>query len=141
MLVILLLNLVLLFLFTQISIADLPGLIEGAYMNRGMGHKFLRHVERTKLLLFMVDLHGFQLNKDWPFRNAFETTVLLNKVGGTKEESEGIGAICEKTGENEAVYVPIIPQDLDHSIRYPHTPSGRSLKILHKGCDNFQTVA
>ena len=126
MLVILLLNLVLLFLFTQISIADLPGLIEGAYMNRGMGHKFLRHVERTKLLLFMVDLHGFQLNKDWPFRNAFETTVLLNKVGGmSKEETRKIGEVYGKMGENEAVYVPIIPQVLGHSIRYPHTPSGR----------------
>ena len=64
-------------------------------MNRGMGHKFLRHVERTKLLLFMVDLHGFQLNKDWPFRNAFETTVLLNKVGNSIEETTNIGEISE----------------------------------------------
>ncbi|ORC85210.1 putative GTP-binding protein [Trypanosoma theileri] len=37
-------------------VADLPGLIEGAYENRGLGHQFLRHVERTQSLAYVVDM-------------------------------------------------------------------------------------
>lgn len=62
-----------------ISAADLPGLIEGAHYNYGMGHKFLKHCLRTKLLLFVVDIDGFQLNPQSAHRTAFETIALLNK--------------------------------------------------------------
>lgn len=65
--------------FRQISIADLPGLIEGAHKNHGLGHRFLKHVERTKLLAFLIDINGFQLSHEYPLRQPFETVALLNR--------------------------------------------------------------
>jgi len=45
-------------------LADIPGLIEGASEGAGLGHQFLRHLSRTRLLLHVVDLSGEELARD-----------------------------------------------------------------------------
>jgi GTPase len=59
-------------------IADIPGLIEGAAEGAGLGHQFLRHLQRTRVLLHLVDLAPFDPETD-PVREAHAIVEELRK--------------------------------------------------------------
>lgn len=61
------------------TIADLPGLIEGSHIKMGLGSRFLKHTLRAKILLFVIDINGFQLDFRSPQRTAFDSIVFLTK--------------------------------------------------------------
>lgn len=54
-------------------VADLPGLIEGASHGEGLGDKFLRHIERTRIIAHVIDMSGSEM------RNPYEDYLLINK--------------------------------------------------------------
>lgn len=99
----------------RLTIADIPGLIEGASEGKGLGHRFLKHVERTRFLLHLIDgaagmkeemLKDFyllqdELNRYNPGITKKEQMVLVNKTDlmpGDGKDVEGIMAEFKRIG-------------------------------------------
>jgi GTP-binding protein len=51
--------------FFRLTVCDVPGLVEGAHRNVGLGHAFLRHIERCKILVLLLDMAGTDGRAPW----------------------------------------------------------------------------
>jgi len=62
--------------FKSFVMADIPGLVEGASKGKGLGSQFLRHIERTKVLVFIIDANSDSINDDF---NVLKNELLNHK--------------------------------------------------------------
>src|SRR3989304_4046005 len=58
--------------YKNFTVADIPGIIEGAHEGKGLGLRFLRHIERTKILLSMIEVTSDNIERDYK--------ILLNEL-------------------------------------------------------------
>ena len=68
---------------TEFVMADIPGLVEGAASGKGLGHQFLRHIERSRVLVVLLDLGAPLLMMEPP---ATQLRVLLSELGSYQPE-------------------------------------------------------
>jgi GTP-binding protein len=67
--------------FFRLTVCDVPGLIEGAHRNVGLGHEFLRHVERCKVLVLLLDMSGADGRAPWDdFNNLLHELELYDSA-------------------------------------------------------------
>jgi GTP-binding protein len=99
----------------ELIIADIPGLIEGASEGRGLGHKFLRHIKRTKILIHFLSAESDDLKRDYetvkkelenydPELKKKEKYIFLSKYDVLKKEE-----LDEKLKELKKISKNILP--------------------------------
>ncbi len=100
-------------------VADIPGLIEGAHAGAGLGHEFLRHVERNRILVHLVDMSGFSgrdpvedfytINRELELYNAGlikkPMIIAANKMD-MPDSKENLNRFMEKLGDKYRI-IPV----------------------------------
>lgn len=103
--------------YQTLSVADIPGLIEGAHENRGLGHEFLRHIERTKFLVFVLDLstddggtlHDFEvLQNELEMHEAGlsqrQSCIVANKMDTGPTSHENLNSLVRSVGDAMSIF-------------------------------------
>ena len=99
------------------AMADLPGLIEGAHEGIGLGHQFLRHIERTRVIVHVIDMSGIEgrdpyedyltINeelKQYNLRLTERPQIIVANKMDMPESEENLKAFQEKVGSEVKIF-------------------------------------
>ncbi|MBD3808777.1 MAG: GTPase ObgE [Epsilonproteobacteria bacterium] len=78
--------------YDSFIMADIPGIIEGASEGRGLGYEFLRHIERTSILLFMLDISNYR-TMQYQYTTLFEELKKYSDILGKRDYAIAITKI------------------------------------------------
>ena len=115
--------------------ADVPGLIEGAHTGHGLGHQFLRHIERTKVLVHLVDVSGAS-GRD-PVQD-FDTILEELRLFDAKVAAKPQLVAATKM---DAVDDPSRVEALEHHVRALDLPFFRISAVTGTGLDDLLEAA
>lgn len=107
-------------------IADIPGIIEDAHLGKGLGHRFLRHIERNSVLLFMIPCETDDINKD--YRVLIHELEMYNEELLDKPRLLAITKADLIDDEMQKLLEPTIPDDID--VVFISAVTGYNLDVL-----------
>ncbi|MGN0401090.1 MAG: GTPase ObgE [Acetatifactor sp.] len=133
-------------------IADIPGLIEGASEGVGLGHEFLRHIERTKVIIHIVDVAGtegrdpvkdiYAINKELEAYNPDiakrPQVIAANKIDALSEDNEDLLETVKKEFEAKGIAVFPISAVSGQGVRELLYHVGDMLKNLNEEVTVFE---
>lgn len=104
--------------YSRLTVCDVPGIIEGAHENVGLGHAFLRHIMRCRIIVLLIDMAGADDRDPWddyfsllneleqyhPSLTAKPRIVVANKIDEPVAE-ENLKTFKQKTGETNVIQI------------------------------------
>ena len=116
--------------YQRLVVCDIPGLIEGAHRNVGLGHAFLRHIERCKVLVLLLDMAGTDNRQPWDdYRHLLEELELYDPQLLNRPRLVVANKMDEPAAESNL---------RRFKRRVPHTPVLTISAALGDGIDRFK---
>lgn len=112
----------------QFVLADIPGLIEGAHAGIGLGHEFLRHVERTRVLVHLVE--PMPMDQSNPVDNYFKIREELRLYDASLAARPEIAVVTKSELPDAAAAVELLSDAIDRPVMQISAVTGEGLDLL-----------
>ncbi len=100
--------------YKNFTVADIPGIIEGAHLGKGLGHEFLKHIERTKLLLIVIDITSANILED--YNTLLNELKSYSNILAQKEKILGLSKIDLVTNKKQKIIKRSLEQNINQKI-------------------------